>query len=216
MGNSLHVLCNAIDSDCKSLFTCLESCSLDSQTICWNMIYLIHYSRPTARAFTIDSVETLLMNVSSFILREMDSGSVTASVLLDLSGLRHCRPQNTCQYCCKSAYPGQSSRMVEIISSMPFTVCPFEWFHILVKAIRLWSTPRICGRAHLIFNLFKWSPKYFSTSFCSLSFICIWYTHFCIVSAESNSSFPSLAQFRKMHRRYRRLDEGNFFAVKPQ
>ena len=31
------------------------------------------------------SVETLLVNVSSFILREMDSGSVTAMVLLDLS-----------------------------------------------------------------------------------------------------------------------------------
>ena len=31
------------------------------------------------------SVETLLMNVSSFILREMESGSVTAMVLLDLS-----------------------------------------------------------------------------------------------------------------------------------
>ena len=50
-------------------------------------------------------------------------------------------------------------------------------------------------------------------SFCSLSFICRWHTNFCFVSAESNSSFPSLAQFRKMHRRYRRLVEVKFFAV---
>ena len=45
---------------------------------------------------------------------------------------------------------------------MPFTICPCEWFHILVKAIG-------CARAHLIFNLFNWSPKCSSTSFCSLS-----------------------------------------------
>ena len=38
----------------------------------------------------------------------------------------------------------------------------------------------------------------------------------CFVSAESNSSFPSLAQFRQMYRRYRRLDEVKLFAVKPQ
>ena len=50
--------------------------------------YLLEYNLfdPSQSAYRPHhSVETLLINVSSFILQEMDSGSVTAMVLLDLS-----------------------------------------------------------------------------------------------------------------------------------
>ena len=43
---------------------------------------------------------------------------------------------------------------------------------------------------YFIFNLFNWSPKGSSTSFCSLSFICRWHTNFCFISAKSNSKLP--------------------------
>ena len=107
--------------------------------------------------------------------------------------------------------------LVQIISFMPFTICPCEWFHILVKAIRIWRAQGSVGGPTL-FSIYLTGLRNVSssTSFCSLSFICRWHTNFCFISAKSNSSFPSPAQFRKMHRRYRRSDEVKFFAVKPQ
>ena len=111
------------------------------------------------------SVETLLVNVSSFILREMDSGSVKAMVLLDLS----------------SAFDTVDHKIrINTRASLGVQGRALEWFKsylsrhsqsFFVNGFTSSSKPLGSVGGPTLFNLFNWSPKCSSASFCSLSFI---------------------------------------------
>ena len=157
------------------------------------------------------------MNVSSFILRELDSGSITAMVLLDLS----------------SAFDNVDHKiLINTLASLGVQGQALEWFKsylschsqsVLVNGFTSSTKPIGCGVPQGSVG----GPTLFSIYLTGLRKVLQRHSvhyHLYADDMQKKNSFPpnqtqasqALRKFRKMHRRYQRLDEFKFFAVKPQ
>ena len=101
------------------------------------------------------SVETLLVNVSNYILQEMDHGNITALLLLDLS----------------SAFDTVNHTiLLNTLRSLGVDGLAYEWF----QSYLLHHSQTVCikGTESHFLNIFDWFETNFVTSWYPLSHLC--------------------------------------------